>query len=458
MVCNELGLEFTAANEQAVRGFEATVSAYAGFRRDIGQRLKETFAADPDMPMAHVLKGLFFQFMAMPGLLPRAQGALAAARAAADKCGTSARESLHMAGLEAWTRGDFHAAIGAYEAILLDNPRDLLALKLSNFFYFYIGDSKNLRDGVARVLPNWQPQAPCYGFVLSLYAFGLEENGQYAEAERLGRQAIDLNPADAWAVHAVAHVNEMQDRHKEGIEWIVGLEPHWNALNNFRYHLWWHRALQHLNRGERQEALRLYDEQLWDPNSEDYLDLANDISLLQRLEFAGVDVGERWQALADKVERLWSVRYFSFIDTHYLLALAAAGRRDKARMMLDALHEYALTSAETTAQVTARVNGTLCEALFAFRQNDCARTVELMAPLRDEIHALGGSHAQRDLFEEVLVDAAQRAGRNTYARAVLSERTALRPANPWNWRRLAHTLEALGDIRGAAQARLREVA
>lgn len=458
MIGNDLGLEFTAANEQAVQAFEATVSAYAGFRRDIGQRLKDTFAADPDMPMAHVLKGLFFQFMALPALVPRAHGALAAACAVAAKCGANERERLHIDGLEAWIRGDFHAAIHIYEAILSAHPLDLLALKLANFFYFYVGDSRNVRDGVARVFPHWQPHYPGYGFVLSLYAFGLEENGQYAQAEHLGRQAIELNPADGWAVHAVAHVTEMTDRHQDGIAWIAGLEPHWSALNNFRFHLWWHRALLHLNRGEKQEALRLYDEQILDPESDDYLDLSNDISLLQRLEFAGVDVGERWQLLADKAEKLCTVRYFAFIDAHYLLALAAAGRHEQARTMLDRLREYAQASAETTAQVTARVNGALCEALLAYRQNDCARTVERLAPLRDEIYAIGGSHAQRDLFDEILVDAALRAGCNASARTVLSERTVLRPGNAWNWPRLAHALEALGDIDGAAQARRRAAA
>ncbi len=452
---NGLGLEFTCANEDAVRAFDETVAAYAGFRRDIGPRLKATFAADPDMLMAHVLKGLFLQFMAIPALLPRAKDAFAAARAAADKRGASDRERLHMVGLEAWTRGDLHAAIGAYERILIDYPRDLLALKLANFFHFYVGDSKNLRDSVARVLPCWQPQYPCYGFVLSLYAFGLEENGQYAEAERLGRQAIDLNPADGWAVHAVAHVNEMQDRHKEGIAWITGLESHWSTLNNFRYHLWWHRALQHLNCGEKEEALRLYDERLWDPESDEYLDLANDISLLQRLEFAGIDTGARWQAVADKVGKLAGARFFAFIDAHYFLALAAAGRRENALAMLDALREYARSSQETTAEVTARVNGVLCEALLSFRDGDNARAVELLAPVRDEVRALGGSHAQRDLFDEILVEAAIRAGRNNYARGLLAERTAQRPDNPWNWPRLSQTLNALGDIEGATRVRLR---
>ncbi len=400
MYPNAAGVRFTAASDTAVAAFDATVLAYAGFRRDIGACLKATLAADPDMPMAHVLKGVFFQFMAIPAILPRAVSALTAARALAADHGADERERLHMAGLDAWIRGELGTAADAYETILAEHPRDLLALKLANFFHFYRGDSRSLRDGVARVLQHWRPQEPGYGFVLSLYAFGLEENAEYGEAERLGRQAIDVNPADAWGVHAVAHVYEMQARPAEGIEWLRGLAPHWNSLNNFRYHLWWHCALQHLQRGEHDAALRMYDEQLWDPESDEYLDLTNDISLLQRLELAGVDVGDRWQALADKVQALNGVRYFAFIDAHYVLALAAAGRYDQARMMLAALREHAAAAPEQTiSQVTVGVNGDLCEGLLRFRQGDYSGAARLMTPAHEQLHLLGGSHAQRKLFD-----------------------------------------------------------
>ncbi|MEZ5515764.1 MAG: tetratricopeptide repeat protein [Steroidobacteraceae bacterium] len=406
MYPNAVGLHFTAANDTAVAAFDETVLAYAGFRRDIGACLKTTLAADPDMLMAHLLKGLFFQFMAIPAILPRAVVALAAARTLAADHGADDRERLHMAGLDAWIRGELGTAAQAYESILAEHPRDLLALKLANFFHFYRGDSRKLRDSVARVLEHWRPQDPGYGFVLSLYAFGQEENGEYRDAERLGRQAIDLNPADAWGVHAVAHVYEMQARPAEGIEWLRGLEPHWNALNNFRYHLWWHRALQHLHGGEHATVLRLYDEQLWDPKSDEYLDLTNDISLLQRLELAGVDVGDRWQAVADKVQALNGVRYFAFIDAHYVLALAAAGRIEQAGAMLAALREHAAAApVQTVSLVTASVNGDLCEGLLRFRQGDYSDAARLLAPVRERVQLLGGSHAQRKLFDAIAMAA-----------------------------------------------------
>src|SRR5205814_9648459 len=137
------------------------------------------------------------------------------------------------------------------------------------------------------------PAVAGYGYLLGLHAFGLEETGDYRAAEREGRKAVEINPRDAWGVHAVAHVMDSEDRYREGIEWLSSLESHWNAANNFRYHLWWHRALMHLAQGELDEALALYDERMWDPESDEYLDLCNDAALLARLEIAGAVVGER---------------------------------------------------------------------------------------------------------------------------------------------------------------------
>ena len=160
--------------------------------------------------------------------------------------------------------------------------------------------------------------------------------------------------------------------------------------------------------------------------------------MLQRLEFAGVDVGNRWQAIADKLLPLSTARYFAFIDAHYVLALAAAGRYQQANALLKAVRDHAEAAPDQTiALVTARVNSALCEALLLFRQGNNARTVELIGPVRAQIQLLGGSHAQRDLFDEVLVEAALRAGLHEPARRWLTQRSASRPGNRWNTDRLS---------------------
>jgi hypothetical protein len=152
------GLPLTAANAEAVAAFEATLDAYLGFARDAGDRLKATLKADPAMPLAHVLRGAFFLLMGKPTLLAKAAEASAAATERLD--GATARERRHAQALAAWCRGDFEGALGEWEAILADAPRDVVALKLAHYLHFYRGESEAMRDSVARTLRAWDESVP----------------------------------------------------------------------------------------------------------------------------------------------------------------------------------------------------------------------------------------------------------------------------------------------------------
>src|SRR5262249_17569971 len=242
------GLPLTAAGAPAVEAYDRTVRAYLAFARDTGDQLKAVFKADADMPMAHCLKGYFFLLFSNPALDAKADPALAAAGKVAEARGANARERMHITALAAWRKGDLRKATDIWEAILIEHPLDILALKLGHFTHFYLGDGAELRDSVARVLPLWSETVPDYGFVLAMRAFGLGTTRDYGAAEDAGRGAAEINPEDVWGVHAAAHVLEMQGGALEGIAWIEGLAGHWGKSNNSRFHVGWHHALFHFER------------------------------------------------------------------------------------------------------------------------------------------------------------------------------------------------------------------
>jgi|CXWL01.1.fsa_nt_gi tetratricopeptide (TPR) repeat protein len=407
---DRLGLELSAANGEAARAFDDTVWAYVGFSREPGVPLKRALQADPAMPMALCLQGYFMHLMGLPALVPKARSALASMQKIPGK---NSREKAHEAALGAWCDGELERTCEILDGILKEHPRDLLALKVANYLYFYMGDAANVRDGPARALKAWDEGAPGYSHVLALHAFGLEESGDYAAAESAGRRATALNPADPWAVHSVAHVMEMQDRAAEGVDWLRGLAPGCDAANFFRFHLWWHLALAHWSAGRPEEALKLYDSHIWADGSSENLSLSNDISMLARLQLAGVDVGPRWEAAAKVVRDQAGGSVMAFVDAHYALALGE----------VPALEKHG-----TTSRVHAAVGRAVCEAMVAWRAKDYARAAALLAPVRAEFHKLGGSHAQRDLFVLVLLDSALKTRNTGLADAVRAERARLRPA------------------------------
>lgn len=451
MLSDARGLTVSAASQDAVAALDATVAAYCGMRLDTGDKLKRALAADPHFLFAHTLKGYFMMLFAKRDFVARAAQSLAAAEAAAQAVGGTPRERAHLGALRDWVGGDWRGALARWEAILLDHPRDLVAIRLAQYSLLYKGDSEGLRDSVGRVLYAWDDGVPGYGFVLGAHAFGLEEAGDYTAAERAGRRAIELNPADAWAAHAVAHVFEMQDRQREGLAWIDRLDREWGDVHNFVFHIRWHRCLYHLELAHYDRVLELYDRELRAESTDEYLDITNAVALLWRLDQLGVDVGTRWVELAERSAGRRDDHVLVFADLHYVIALATQAG-DGVEAWLQSSRRYAESGGESQSSVMAEPGLALAAAALAHRGSEWGRVVDLLLPLRSAIRRIGGSRAQRDLFEQMLIDAALKDGRFALARALLSERTLRRPRNAWGWTHTVRAAAGLGDETAALAA------
>jgi hypothetical protein len=246
-----------------------------------------------------------------------------------------------------------------------------------------------------------------------------------------GRAAIDRDAGDLWAAHGVAHVLEMQGRRSEGIAWIDRLRGNWEEANNLRHHLWWHAAMFHLERGETDRVLALYDGEfrnLASPLTEAlpdlYIDVQNAASMLFRLQLHRVDVGDRWLELADKAEARIGDCLSAFTLPHWMMALAATGRDAAALRMLQAMRDFAQRPG-ITASLVGHFALPICEAVLAHAKGEHARAVATMRPALGGMYRLGGSHAQQDVLEQLFLDAAMQSEQHDDARMLL-ERIAFR--------------------------------
>ena len=172
--------------------------------------IDEILREHPDFVMGHCFKASLLTQAMETRIYDDMCASLRAAEALADKAND--RERGHIAAIRAWCGGDFYEAVRHWEAVLVEHPRDLLALQLAHLSDVLLGDVSDQRDVVARVFPDWSEGIPGYGYVLGLYSFGLEECRDFSRAEEYGRHAVAMNPKDAYAIHAVAHVMEMRGR------------------------------------------------------------------------------------------------------------------------------------------------------------------------------------------------------------------------------------------------------
>lgn len=451
MFSDERGLTLTTDSADAVAGFNETMRQYMEYRAGAGDAIKQMLGADPDFVMGNCFKGYLFNLFATSAMRPKIEQSLAAAEAGVAR--VTSREAAHVEALRAWTSGDVKTACTIWDAILLDHPHDLLALRLQHYNSFWMGRTQDIRGSVARVIDQWDDSVPGFSSVQGMYAFGLEECGEYARAEDLGRQAVDANPDDLWAIHAVAHTLEMQGRLGDGIAWLDYPANAWDDRNPFKGHLWWHLTMYSVEAGDYETVLKIFDRSVKPEVWNFYLDVQNGASMLLRLDLLGVDVGDRWTAMADAMEAHVDDHVLAFTDTHTMMALAADKRFDAAEKLLASLHAFAKTPDNFAATTMEPATIPACQALLDFARHNYDAAVDILLPLRYDLACIGGSHAQRDIFNQVLIEAAIRSNRLTLARSLLSERLAERPNSRGNWLKYAETVGALGDTDRAAAAR-----
>lgn len=426
-ITDDRGDVVSGASREAVTHFERALAGFQCYLGNPFEHLDAAVAAAPDFAMAHVMKAHLFLSGTEAAALPQARDAIAAAKG----CARTEREYLHVAAATALADGRFDEAAERFEDILLGHPRDALALQMAHIFDFMRGDARNLRDRVVRVMPNWSASLPGYHAVLGMLAFGLEESGEYGKAEEAGRRACELNAKDAWAHHAVCHVMEMQGRVDEGIRWARDRIADWAPDNMMAVHNWWHLALYHLERDEIDAVLELYDQSVRGSKSTVVLDMIDASAMLWRLHLRGVEIGAaRWNDIADGWAPLVDDGFYAFNDIHGLISFLGAGRRDLVEQQLATLRRAARESRGSNAAMAAQVGLPVAEALVAFSEGRYDQTVSWLRPVRAIAHRFGGSHAQRDLLELTLIEAARRNNDVALVRALAAERLRVKPASP----------------------------
>jgi hypothetical protein len=386
-------------------------------------------AGDPENVFGHCLRA---------ALIVRADDTVARSALAASvtviealRPSTNDPARRHADAARAWLDGNSALALDRYGAIVIDWPHDILALVVAHALDFRLGRRRMLRDRVAQVLPEWNDAMPGYASVLAMYAFGLEENGQYRRAEKIARRALALDRGHPGAIHTIAHVMEMRGRAREGLAFLAATESAWIERTGFSVHLAWHRALFYLDADDPKSALAVYDAQIAGAPASGVAVLADASALLWRLQLRNTDVAARWRSLADRWERQTLAGARPFYAVHAIMAFAASGRAAGAARVLEALQKTDMRNTWPSLPEEALAHR-FCEAVLAFADSDYAAAVDFLVQVRHIAHRCGGSLAQCDLIHLTFTEAALRARKAHLARALVAERSAQKPTSRLN--------------------------
>jgi len=414
------GLPVTTTNKDTLQGIDDFIHGFLSYQTKAANIIAAA-DADPDCALANAYAAMIWMFLEAPSAPANAAPYLARAQAAS--AGITNREARIIEVAAAWIIGDVPRLLDLCEQILTDHPRDMVALKLAQYHLFNAGDAA----AMLRLALKSQPEAQDIAYAHGMIAFGYEQCHLLDRAEAAARHAMKLQHDDPWAHHAIAHVMLTQGRVAEGAAFLESVAETWGELNSFmRSHNWWHLALFYLSQGRHDDVRRAFDAHVWGLEKEYSQDQVGATSLLARMEFAGVDVGTRWADVADHIARRGADTINPFLSLQYLYALART-KHPEAGAMMQAIAQRAKDDRQFDYIAWRDVALPAAQAIVAHADRDWATAITQMSRALPRMSECGGSHAQRDLFEQIHLDALVQDGRASAAQQVLEMRRTYDP-------------------------------
>ncbi len=443
-----LGNEVTAESESTVTGINDFIEGFLAYENKAANILKAS-EAEPDNCLANAYTALFYMFLESKEAPDLARPFVEKAEAAAAKA--SRREQMTTAAVRAWIDGDVAGNIKLANEIAEAYPHDLAMVKQAQYHNFNLGNCAGMLVLAEKVADQNQDVPHMHG----LSAFAFEQCHLLEEAEAAARKAIEMKRKEPWAHHALAHVMLTQGRTQESIDFLTDVSETWTDLNSFMLtHNWWHLSLNHLAQGHYDKVLDFYDRHVWGAWKEYSQDQIGAVSLLMRLELVGVDVGDRWQDVGTYLKVRADDFVQPFLTMQYLYGLARADLPE-ADSLMENLRGFAPKAPAVARQAWSEVAVPACEGLLAHARKDYETAYGKMAAALPRLLEIGGSHAQRDLFDQVLLDSMLETGRYEKAQQMLEIRRGFDPlAVPTNTA-LAGVYRHLGLEREAQRAEAR---
>jgi hypothetical protein len=365
--------------------------------------LRDIGPGHPEFIEAQVIRAAAGVMAKIPDTFP----AIAHVIRSADGPGTSPQSRLHFVAAEAWLHGNPILSAERYASILNLWPRDLLALRLVQSCFFFLGWHDRLCAIFDTIVPAWGNDQPGCDFALAMASFAYAENGDAEYAEALGRKALANDPACPLGVHAVAHAIAESGRPRDGARWMREQGAQWATESRMRTHNAWHLAMFDVGDENLAPALGILDTCLLPPKGESQLEACDAAALLWRLGLQGVDVEVRWRKVSNVFERTMTPGFWPFVDLHAALAHLSAGNEARAQRLEQAIARHAQGSSYSALRAR-RVTLPGLRALGAWAKGRYGEAAGHLANLQPALDDIGGSRVQLEVFRSIEREAASR--------------------------------------------------
>jgi hypothetical protein len=422
---DRFGLPLTASSAAAAESYGRAIDLMLSANFGAEALLDAALASDPDFALAHIARA---RLLAVQARIAEAKEAAAAARALSDR--VTAREARHIETVALAIDGKGKEAMAMLEEHIAEFPRDALVLSLALGVFGLLGFSgrADFHEAQLALLESLAPRWDEDWWFLTYLGWARIELGDIATGTREVERALALNPKNAYAAHARAHGFYEAGDAAGGAAFVEGWLPGYDRRSQLHGHLSWHLALCELALGNPQRARALYADAIRPAVSHapPLFNLADSASFLWRWQVYGETppLDGEWEEVAAHVGRFFPRAGMHFADIHAIFAEAATGDEPGARQRIAQARE--LDSFGHLPQ--GAIVPDLCAGAAAFARGDYALAAGELGAALPELARVGGSHAQREVFEDTFIAAALRAGQYDKAKARLAERLKRRPS------------------------------
>lgn len=425
MPSDRFGYPLTTASEEAAEHYRHAVELMLSANFGAAEALDAALQADPDFALARVAKARLLQLYLR---IPEARAETAAARLLRDRL--TPREARHLDIIALAVDSAGPQALALLDEHLAEYPRDAVPLSLALGVFGLLGFSGR-RDHREAELAMLQRLAPHWGedwYFLTFLGWARIETGDVAAGITEVELSLSLNPRNAWGAHALAHGHHEAGDVEAGAAYLAAWLPEYDRRSQLHGHLSWHFALFELARDNPAGAHEIYADAIHPAvtHGPQVIRVADPAAFLWRWQIYDETppVGADWREVVEYARQTFPRAGIHFADLHAMLADAAIGDTAAARQRVAELRERLSSGRLPQGEVVPALG----EGIVGFARGDYTAAADLIGPMLPEVPRVGGSHAQRELFEDTYIVACMRAGRGEAARERLTERLARRPS------------------------------
>ena len=418
-------LPITSASAEAVGDYVAAVDLLLSANPGAEQRLARAIANDPDFALAHIANARLLQLQAR---MPEARAAAVRAEALRDR--VSVREKWHIEAIALAVRGLATEALNVVNTQAAEFPRDAMPLSLALGVFGLLGFSGRLDHHEAQ-LALLQELAPSWGedwWFLGYLGWAYIETGAVEIGTRLVERSLAGNPRNAHAAHQRVHGFFESGDAAGGAAFLEAWLPDYDRAGQLHCHLSWHLALFELARGNSERARAIYLDSIRPPVAQcaPMLSLADSASFLWRWRLYDVTppLEQEWDEVAAHARRHFPRASLAFADLHASLAETAIRDTEGVQTRIGGLARLV----EEARLPAGKVASALCAGTAALARGEDAEAAKVLEAAIADLPRIGGSHAQREVFEDSLIIAYLRSGKPTEAAQLLRARLIRRPS------------------------------